>query len=147
MPDPSFNCGEMTSSFRLWSRRFLRPAQATDAGAALDRRRKHGWHWPLCSGRSSVPQLSLHTPVGDIAVFAQDGATVLLDRCRVAGRFAAFVPHRTRDPFQPYSVRQPIVHEWPPAPAGGACCHGFERGDSLPTGANQSLNNSNEALL
>jgi methylated-DNA-[protein]-cysteine S-methyltransferase len=28
---------------------------------------------------SSVPQLSLHSPVGDITVFEQDGAIVSLD--------------------------------------------------------------------
>ncbi len=67
-----------------------------------------------------MPQLSLHTPVGDITVFEQAGSIVSLDWGWVPQQSATPVLHRAREQLQAYFDGDLTQFDLPLAPAGTA---------------------------
>jgi methylated-DNA-[protein]-cysteine S-methyltransferase len=67
---------------------------------------------------SSVPQLSLHTPVGDITVFEEDGHIVSLDWGWVTEQTASPVLERARAQLYAYFDRSLTAFDLPLAPHG-----------------------------
>jgi methylated-DNA-[protein]-cysteine S-methyltransferase len=67
-----------------------------------------------------MPQLSLHTPVGDITVFAEDEAIVSLDWGWVSDQIPSAVLERTREQLHAYFDGDLTQFELPLAPAGTA---------------------------
>ena len=66
----------------------------------------------------SVPQLSLHTPVGDITVFEEDDAIVSLEWGWVPDQVPSAVLERARDQLQAYFDSDLTEFDLPLAPAG-----------------------------
>jgi methylated-DNA-[protein]-cysteine S-methyltransferase len=77
-------------------------------------------HPGLLSGTLPVPQLSLHTPVGDITVFEQDGAIVSLDWGWVPDQLPSPVLEAARDQLEAYFDGTLTAFDLPLAPAGTA---------------------------
>jgi len=75
-------------------------------------------HPGLKSGTSPVPQLSLHTPVGDITVFEEDGAIVSLDWGWVPDQAPSPVLEAARDQLEAYFDGTLTAFDLPLAPAG-----------------------------
>jgi methylated-DNA-[protein]-cysteine S-methyltransferase len=71
-----------------------------------------------------MPQLSLHTPVGDITVFEEDGAIVSLDWGWVRQQENSAVLDQARDQLQAYFDGALKTFDLPMAPAGSA----YQRG-------------------
>jgi methylated-DNA-[protein]-cysteine S-methyltransferase len=67
-----------------------------------------------------VPQLSLHTPVGDITVFEEDGAIVSLDWGWVPDQIASSVLNLAHEQLQAYFDGELTEFTLPLAPAGTA---------------------------
>jgi methylated-DNA-[protein]-cysteine S-methyltransferase len=67
-----------------------------------------------------LPQLSLHTPVGDITVFEEDGAIVSLDWGWVPFQQSSRVLDQAREQLQAYFDAQLTAFDLPLAPAGTA---------------------------
>jgi methylated-DNA-[protein]-cysteine S-methyltransferase len=67
-----------------------------------------------------MPQLSLHTPVGDITVFEEDGAIVSLDWGWVLEQASSPVLDRAREQLQAYFDGDLTKFDLPLAPAGTA---------------------------
>jgi methylated-DNA-[protein]-cysteine S-methyltransferase len=67
-----------------------------------------------------VSQLSLHTPVGDITVFEEDGAIVSLDWGWVAQQTPSPVLENAREQLQAYFDGSLTTFDLPLAPAGSA---------------------------
>ena len=65
-----------------------------------------------------MPQLSLHTPVGDITVFEEDGAIVSLDWGWVQEQASSPVLDRAREQLQAYFDGDLTEFDLPLAPAG-----------------------------
>jgi methylated-DNA-[protein]-cysteine S-methyltransferase len=65
-----------------------------------------------------VPQLSLHTPVGDMTVFAEDGAIVALEWGWVPDQVPAPTLERAREQLQAYFDGQLTEFTLPLAPHG-----------------------------
>jgi methylated-DNA-[protein]-cysteine S-methyltransferase len=65
-----------------------------------------------------VPQLSLHTPVGDITVFEEDGAIVSLDWGWVPQQTPTPILKRAADQLQAYFDGELTSFDLPLAPAG-----------------------------
>lgn len=65
-----------------------------------------------------MPQLSLHTPVGDITVFEEDGAIVSLDWGWVSKQASSPVLERARDQLEAYFDNGLQAFDLPLAPAG-----------------------------
>jgi len=65
-----------------------------------------------------VPQLSLHTPVGDITVFEQDGAIVSLDWGWVPKQASSALLDRAREQLQAYLDGKLTSFDLPLEPAG-----------------------------
>ena len=65
-----------------------------------------------------MPQLSLHTPVGDITVFEEDGSIVSLDWGWVEQQDHSAVLEQARDQLQAYFDRALKAFDLPLAPAG-----------------------------
>ena len=65
-----------------------------------------------------MPQLSLHTPVGDITVFEEDGAIVSLDWGWVPEQASSPVLERARDQLEAYFDSGLQAFDLPLAPAG-----------------------------
>ncbi len=65
-----------------------------------------------------MPQLSLHTPVGDITVFEEDGAIVSLDWGWVPDQTSSPVLDRAQEQLQAYFDGELTEFELPLAPAG-----------------------------
>jgi methylated-DNA-[protein]-cysteine S-methyltransferase len=76
------------------------------------------WHSRLESGTSSVPQLSLHSPVGDITVFEEDGAIVSLDWGWVEHQASSPVLESAREQLHAYFDGALTTFDLPLAPAG-----------------------------
>src|SRR5271167_896654 len=77
-------------------------------------------HQARLSGTSSVPQLSLHTPVGDITVFEEDGAIVALDWGWVLDQAPSPVLEQAREQLQAYFDGELREFKLPLAPTGTA---------------------------
>jgi methylated-DNA-[protein]-cysteine S-methyltransferase len=77
-------------------------------------------HRLLQPGKPSVPQLSLHTPVGDITVFEQDGSIVSLDWGWVPHQDSTPVLDRAREQLQAYFDGELTAFDLPLAPVGTA---------------------------
>jgi methylated-DNA-[protein]-cysteine S-methyltransferase len=77
-------------------------------------------HPVIRSGTSSVPRLSLHTPVGDITVFQEDGAIVSLDWGWVPDQSPSSLLERARDQLQAYFDGELTEFDLPLAPSGTA---------------------------
>ena len=71
-------------------------------------------------GIRSVPHLSLHTPVGDITVFEEDGAIVSLDWGWVPNQEFSSVVDRAREQLQAYFDGTRTTFDLPLAPVGTA---------------------------
>ena len=71
-----------------------------------------------------MPQLSLHTPVGDLTVFEEDGSIVSLDWGWVEQQDLSPVLEQARDQLQAYFDRALKSFNLPLAPAGSA----YQRG-------------------
>ena len=69
---------------------------------------------------SSVPQLSLHTPVGDITVFEEDGRIVSLDWGWVPNQATSPVLDGAREQLQAYFDGELTEFDLPLAPPGTA---------------------------
>ncbi|MGD0103209.1 MAG: methylated-DNA--[protein]-cysteine S-methyltransferase [Rhodopila sp.] len=67
-----------------------------------------------------MPQLSLHTPVGDITVFEEDGAIVSLDWGWVPDQIASSVLNLAHEQLQAYFDGELTEFTLPLAPAGTA---------------------------
>lgn len=67
-----------------------------------------------------MPQLSLHTPVGDITVFEEGGAIVSLDWGWVPEQDGSPVLDRAREQLEAYFDSSLTVFDLPLAPAGTA---------------------------
>jgi methylated-DNA-[protein]-cysteine S-methyltransferase len=67
-----------------------------------------------------VPQLSLHTPVGDITVFEEDGAIVSLDWGWVEQQAPSALLDRAREQLGAYFDGELTTFDLPLAPAGTA---------------------------
>jgi methylated-DNA-[protein]-cysteine S-methyltransferase len=67
-----------------------------------------------------VPQLSLHTPVGDITVFDEGGAIVSVDWGWVAQQVPSPLLERARDQLDAYFDGELTTFDLPLAPAGTA---------------------------
>jgi methylated-DNA-[protein]-cysteine S-methyltransferase len=67
---------------------------------------------------SSMPQVSLHTPVGDITVFEEDGAIVSLDWGWVPHQDSSSVLDRACEQLQAYFDGELTAFDLPLAPAG-----------------------------
>jgi methylated-DNA-[protein]-cysteine S-methyltransferase len=67
-----------------------------------------------------MPQLSMHSPVGDITLFEEDGAIVSLDWGWVADQSPTAVLHRARDQLNAYFDGELRAFDLPLAPAGTA---------------------------
>jgi len=67
-----------------------------------------------------MPQLSLHTPVGDITIFEEDGAIVSLDWGWVPDQNRSSVLDRARDQLQAYFDGGLTAFDLPLAPTGTA---------------------------
>ena len=67
-----------------------------------------------------MPQLSLHTPVGDITVFEEDGAIVSLDWGWVREQMSSPVLECAREQLQAYFDGDLTEFDLPLAPAGTA---------------------------
>jgi methylated-DNA-[protein]-cysteine S-methyltransferase len=67
-----------------------------------------------------VPQLSLHTPVGDITVFEEDGAIVSLDWGWVMDQTASPILERAAGQLQAYFDGELMSFDLPLAPPGTA---------------------------
>jgi methylated-DNA-[protein]-cysteine S-methyltransferase len=67
-----------------------------------------------------VPQLSLHTPVGDITVFGEDGAIVSLDWGWVPEQTPSAVLNRAREQLEAYFDGALTEFDLPLAPFGTA---------------------------
>lgn len=65
-----------------------------------------------------MPQLSLHTPVGDITVFEEHGAIVSLDWGWVRDQVPSPILDRARDQLHAYFDRRLTEFDLPLAPAG-----------------------------
>jgi methylated-DNA-[protein]-cysteine S-methyltransferase len=66
----------------------------------------------------SVPQLSLHTPVGDITVFEEDGAIVSLDWGWVPQQISSPILERAAQQLDAYFDGELTAFDLPLAPAG-----------------------------
>jgi methylated-DNA-[protein]-cysteine S-methyltransferase len=66
----------------------------------------------------SVPQLSLHTPVGDITVFEEDGAIVSLDWGWVPQQISSPILERATQQLDGYFDGELTAFDLPLAPAG-----------------------------
>ena len=71
-----------------------------------------------------MPQLSLHTPVGDITVFEEDGSIVSLDWGWVQQQERSPILDQARDQLQAYFDGALKTFDLPLAPAGSA----YQRG-------------------
>ena len=71
-----------------------------------------------------MPQLSLHTPVGDITVFEEDGSIVSLDWGWVQQQERSLILDQARDQLQAYFDGALKTFDLPLAPAGSA----YQRG-------------------
>jgi methylated-DNA-[protein]-cysteine S-methyltransferase len=69
---------------------------------------------------SSVPQLSLHSPVGDITVFEEDGSIVSLDWGWVEQQIHSPILERAREQIEAYFDGVLTSFDLPLAPAGTA---------------------------
>ena len=67
-----------------------------------------------------MPQLSLHTPVGDITVFEEDGSIVSLDWGWVSDQASSPVLDRACKQLQAYFDGELAEFDLPLAPAGTA---------------------------
>ena len=67
-----------------------------------------------------MPQLSLHTPVGDITVFEEDGAIVSLDWGWVTDQATSTVLEAAREQLQAISTAKLMAFDLPLAPTGTA---------------------------
>jgi methylated-DNA-[protein]-cysteine S-methyltransferase len=86
-----------------------------------------------------VPQLSLHTPVGDITVFEEDGAIVSLDWGWVPNQASSPILHRARHQLQAYFDHELMEFDLPLAPAGTAYRRGVWRAlCAIPYGETRS---------
>ena len=86
-----------------------------------------------------MPQLSLHTPVGDITVFEQDGAIVSLDWGWVPEQASSALLDRARDQLQAYFDGQLTAFDLPLEPAGTAYRRAVWRAlCDIPYGATRS---------
>ena len=97
----------MRSRGDRWSRG--RPAPPTLTAAATRR-----WHSP------AVPQLSLHTPIGDISVSEEDGAIVAVDWGWGSEQSETALLRRARDQLHAYFDGELTEFDLPLAPAGTA---------------------------
>jgi methylated-DNA-[protein]-cysteine S-methyltransferase len=80
------------------------------------------WH-PACSpGISDVPQLSLHTPIGDISVAEEDGAIVALDWGWGSEQCRSSLLDRAEEQLQAYFDSELKQFDLPLAPAGTPYC-------------------------
>jgi methylated-DNA-[protein]-cysteine S-methyltransferase len=79
------------------------------------------------SGTWSVPQLSLHTPVGDITVFEEDGAIVSLDWGWVREQASSAVLDRGQQQIEAYFDGELTEFDLPLAPTGTAYRQGVWR--------------------
>lgn len=85
---------------------------------ALDSRVKAGFGSAASIGESIVPQLSLHTPVGDITVFEEDDAIVSLDWGWVSDQVPSPVLNQAQEQLQAYFDGDLTEFTLPLAPAG-----------------------------
>jgi methylated-DNA-[protein]-cysteine S-methyltransferase len=86
-----------------------------------------------------VPQVSLHTPVGDITIFEEDGAIVSLDWGWVPNQAASPTLDRARHQLQAYFDRELTEFDLPLAPAGTAYRRGVWRAlCAIPYGETRS---------
>jgi methylated-DNA-[protein]-cysteine S-methyltransferase len=86
-----------------------------------------------------VPQLSLHTPVGDITVFEEDGAIVSLDWGWVPNQASSPILDRARHQLQAYFDHELTEFDLPLAPAGTAYRRGVWRAlCAIPYGETRS---------
>lgn len=67
-----------------------------------------------------MPQLSLHTPVGDMTIFAEDGGIVALEWGWVADQVPSSTLDRAREQLQAYFDGELTEFSLPLAPAGTA---------------------------
>jgi methylated-DNA-[protein]-cysteine S-methyltransferase len=77
-------------------------------------------HPLIRSGTSPVPRLSLHTPVGDITVFEEDGAIVALDWGWVPDQTPSSLLEQAREQLQAYFDVELKEFNLPLAPIGTA---------------------------
>lgn len=88
-----------------------------------------------------MPQLSLHTPVGDITVFEEDGAIVSLDWGWVAEQTTSTVLDRARDQLQAYFDGDLTEFNLPLAPVGTMYRRGvWQALCAIPYGETRSYN-------
>jgi methylated-DNA-[protein]-cysteine S-methyltransferase len=66
-----------------------------------------------------MPQLSLHTPVGDISISEDDGAIVALDWGWGRDQTETVLLRRARDLLHAYFDGEPVAFDLPMRPAGG----------------------------
>jgi methylated-DNA-[protein]-cysteine S-methyltransferase len=86
-----------------------------------------------------VPQHSLHTPVGDITVFEEDGAIVSLDWGWVPNQASSPILDRARHQLQAYFDHELTEFDLPLAPAGTAYRRGVWRAlCAIPYGETRS---------
>ncbi|MDB5398360.1 MAG: methylated-DNA-[protein]-cysteine S-methyltransferase [Acetobacteraceae bacterium] len=86
-----------------------------------------------------MPQLSLHTPVGDITVFEEDGAIVSLDWGWVPNQASSPILDRARHQLQAYFDHELTEFDLPLAPAGTAYRRGVWRAlCAIPYGETRS---------
>ena len=76
------------------------------------------WHRPLLRGRDRVPQLSLHTPVGDLTVSEEDGAVVSVDWGWARDQTETALLLRAREQLQEYFDGVRTAFDLPLAPHG-----------------------------
>jgi methylated-DNA-[protein]-cysteine S-methyltransferase len=95
-------------------------ARTEGEGVGLDSCLDRGFASDLRHQEYNVPQLSLHTPVGDITVFDEDGAIVSLDWGWVANQSPSPVLERAREQLQAYFDGELTKFNLPLAAAGTA---------------------------
>jgi methylated-DNA-[protein]-cysteine S-methyltransferase len=94
------------------------PVRTGPDGSTLDSGLSRASHPNLQSGISFVPQVSLHTPVGDLTVFEEDGHIVSLDWGWVPQQQPSPALERARAQLQAYFDGELTEFDLPVAPAG-----------------------------
>lgn len=122
-------CGKPAGAIGEPRREDKRPAHPAGAPASLDRNGAWVCHPPLaqraraCCGlygqdHRRVPQISLHTPVGDISVSEDAGRIVALDWGWGSAQSRTPLLLRARDLLQAYFDGEPVSFDLPLAPEG-----------------------------
>jgi len=91
---------------------------STDQGSPLTAGATPVCHPGSCRGQQNVPQLSLHSPVGDLTIFEEDGAIVSLDWGWVARQTPTALLERAKQQIDAYMDGDLTAFELPLAPRG-----------------------------